>query len=95
MVFELLCVMVGIDEKLFIECDSCYVIDFVIKWMLGWKWCGWCKFDGGLVFNCDLLEGIDEVICGCDVEFFWVKGYVGYFLNEVVDECVNVVVKVY
>jgi len=94
-VLELLQATADSDEKLFIECDSRYVIDSVTKWMPGWKRRGWRKSDGGPVLNRDLLEGIDEAMRGRDVEFSWVKGHAGHPLNEAADERANAAAKAY
>lgn len=94
-VLELLVATADVDEKLVIECDSRYVIDSVTKWMPGWKRRGWRKADGAPVLNRDLLEAIDEVMRGRDVEFSWVKGHAGHPRNEAADERANAAAKAY
>lgn len=68
--------------------DSVYLCDGIIKWIYGWKKCGWKIVDKKLVKNVDFWQELDVLICEYMIEWCWVKGYVGDLGNECVDELV-------
>lgn len=57
--------------------------------MIGWKWNGWKILVKKLVKNVDLWWELDNEVVWYQVNWYWVKGYVGIFDNELVDELVN------
>ncbi len=73
-------------EKLRILADSQYAINVVAKWRHGWKKRGWAKTDKKPIKNLELIQEIDRVIEGRDVEFEWVKGHAGHAMNERADD---------
>lgn len=73
-------------ERLKILCDSQYVINSVTQWMPGWKRRGWRKADGKPVLNRELLERLDALLQGREVQFEWVRGHTGHPLNEAADD---------
>ena len=73
-------------EKLRILADSQYAINVVTKWRHGWKKRGWAKTDKKPIKNLELIQEIDRVIEGRDVEFEWVKGHAGHAMNERADD---------
>lgn len=74
------------DEHLHVLCDSQYVINSVTKWMPGWKRKGWKKRDGKPVLNVDILQDIDALLVGRNIDMEWVKGHSGHDMNEAADE---------
>lgn len=74
------------DEHLHVLCDSQYVINSVTKWMPGWKRKGWKKRDGKPVLNVDILQDIDALLVGRNIDMEWVKGHSGHDMNEAADD---------
>lgn len=73
------------DEPLAVLADSQYVINSATTWIPGWKKRGWRRADGKPIKNRDLMEQIDQLLQGREVEFYWVKGHAGHPLNEAAD----------
>ncbi len=76
------------DTKILIVSDSKYLIGCCTQWMAGWKKNGW-KRKGDPLKNLDLLQKLDELLTGRDVEFRWVAGHSGHVGNEHVDRLGN------
>lgn len=76
------------DTQLLIVTDSKYLIGCCTQWMTGWKKNGW-KRKGDPLKNLDLLQKLDELISGREVEFRWVAGHSGHVGNEHVDRLGN------
>ena len=67
--------------------DSSYLKNAFTKgWLANWKRKGWTTATGGLVLNKDLWLVLDELISTRAVNFNWVKGHAGNYLNERCDE---------
>ncbi|HEX2873378.1 MAG TPA: ribonuclease H [Polyangiaceae bacterium] len=77
-----------LDTKILIVSDSKYLIGCCTQWMAGWKKNGW-KRKGDPLKNLDLLQKLDELLTGRDVEFRWVAGHSGHVGNEHVDRLGN------
>jgi ribonuclease HI len=77
------------ETRILIVSDSKYVIGCCTQWMAGWKKNGW-KRKGDPLKNLDLLQRLDELLTGRDVQFRWVAGHSGHAGNEHVDQLGNV-----
>jgi ribonuclease HI len=77
------------ETKILVVTDSKYLIGCCTQWMAGWKKNGW-KRKGDPLKNLDLLQKLDLLLAGRDVEFRWVAGHSGHFGNEHVDSLLNV-----
>ncbi len=76
------------NARILVVSDSKYVIGCCTQWMAGWKKNGW-KRKGDPLKNLDLLQKLDELLMGRDVEFRWVAGHSGHEGNEHVDRLGN------
>jgi ribonuclease HI len=76
------------NARILVVSDSKYVIGCCTQWMAGWKKNGW-KRKGDPLKNLDLLQKLDELLTGRDVEFRWVAGHSGHVGNEHVDRLGN------
>ena len=68
--------------------DSKYLIGCCTQWLAGWKKNGW-KRKGAPLKNIDLIQKLDELLTGREIEFRWVAGHSGHVGNEHVDRLGN------
>jgi ribonuclease HI len=69
--------------------DSQYVHKGISQWIHDWKRRGWRTADKKPVKNADLWRRLDELACGHEVEWHWVKGHAGHPDNERADALAN------
>ncbi len=65
--------------------DSTYLKSGITEWMPNWKRRNWRR-KGGKLANVDLWMKLDEEISRHEVQWCWVKGHAGNWLNERVDK---------
>ena len=71
--------------SLLIQADSTYVINIFEEWLPRWQEQDMRTNKGEPVKNQDLIEQIERLLTGRDVEWEWVKGHSGHALNETAD----------
>ena len=69
--------------------DSKYVQKGITEWIHAWKKRGWKTAGKQPVKNEDLWRQLDDLACGHDIEWLWVKGHAGHDGNERADELAN------
>ena len=69
--------------------DSTYVQKGISEWIHDWKRRGWRTAAKQPVKNQELWQALDELACGHEVEWFWVKGHAGHPENERADALAN------
>ena len=67
--------------RLLIQSDNSYVINVFTEWLPKWRKRNMRKADGKPVENRDLIEEIDRLLTGRDVEWQWVRGQSGPLLK--------------
>ncbi|MEV7217591.1 ribonuclease H [Kitasatospora cineracea] len=74
-----------------VRLDSTYTRDAVTKWLHGWKRNGWKTAAGKPVANQELIQRIDALLAGRDVEFVYVPAHQvdGDPLNAVADKAAS------
>jgi ribonuclease HI len=75
-------------KRLLILSDSKYLIGCCTEWMPGWKAKGW-KRKGEPLKNLDLLQKLDALLTGRQVDWRWVAGHSGHTGNDHVDRLAN------
>lgn len=75
-------------QRMLILSDSKYLIGCCTEWMAGWKAKGW-KRKGDPLKNLDLLQKLDALLTGRQVEWRWVAGHSGHYGNDHVDRLAN------
>lgn len=73
-------------KHMVIHSDSQYVVNACTKWLLKWKK---TNYKNGKILNIDLWERVYDAVSQTSVEFVWVKGHSGIFLNEQADALAN------
>jgi ribonuclease HI len=73
-------------ELLVVLVDSQYAMNIFTKWLPGWRQKGMRNSRGKPVLNQDLIERVDALLRGRQVEFKWVRGHDGNALNEAAHE---------
>ena len=71
--------------RLLIQSDNKYVIDVFTKWLSQWRKRNMRKADGKPPKHLDIIEEIDTLQTGGNVEWQWVKAHAGHALNEKAD----------
>ncbi len=71
--------------RLLIQADSTYVINLFTEWLPKWRKRNMRTASGKPAKNQDLLEEIDRLLTGRDIEWQWVRGHSGHALNEAAD----------
>ncbi|MEU5421216.1 ribonuclease H [Streptomyces sp. NPDC001407] len=74
-----------------VRMDSQYAMKAVTQWLPGWKRNGWKTSGGKPVANRELVERIDELLTGRDVEFRYVPAHRedGDHLNAIADQAAS------
>ncbi|WP_033216403.1 ribonuclease H family protein [Kitasatospora phosalacinea] len=74
-----------------VRLDSTYTRDAVTKWLHGWKRNGWKTAAGKPVANQELIQRIDALLAGRDVEFVYVPAHQvdGDPLNAIADKAAS------
>ncbi|MFD7734278.1 ribonuclease H [Kitasatospora phosalacinea] len=74
-----------------VRLDSTYTRDAVTKWLHGWKRNGWKTAAGKPVANQELIQRIDALLTGRDVEFVYVPAHQvdGDPLNAIADKAAS------
>ncbi|MYY12341.1 ribonuclease HI [Streptomyces sp. SID4919] len=74
-----------------VRMDSQYAMKAVTQWLPGWKRNGWRTSGGGPVANRDLVERIDTLLSGRDVELVYVPAHQqdGDPLNAIADQAAS------
>ncbi|MFI1796699.1 ribonuclease H [Streptomyces sp. NPDC020379] len=74
-----------------VRMDSQYAMKAVTQWLPGWKRNGWKTSGGKPVANRELVERIDELLAGRDVEFRYVPAHRedGDHLNAIADQAAS------
>ncbi|MFC5910052.1 ribonuclease H family protein [Streptacidiphilus monticola] len=74
-----------------VRLDSTYTRDAVTKWLKGWKRNGWKTAAGKPVANQELIQSIDALLEGRDVEFVYVPAHQvgGDPLNAIADRAAS------
>ena len=70
---------------LLIQADSVYVIKVFKEWLGLWRKRDMRRANGKPVENQDLINEIDRLQNGRDIEWKWVKGHAGHDLNNAAD----------
>lgn len=72
-------------EPLLIQLDSTYVMKVFTEWLPRWRRQNMRRAGGKCIKNLDLIEEIDRLLTGRDIEWEWVRGHAGHALNEAAD----------
>ncbi|MER5491644.1 ribonuclease H [Streptomyces sp. NPDC002490] len=74
-----------------VRMDSQYAMKAVTQWLPGWKRNGWRTASGGPVANRELVERIDALLAGREVEFVHVRAHQqgGDLLNAIADQAAS------
>ncbi|MET9800196.1 ribonuclease H [Streptomyces sp. NPDC006368] len=74
-----------------VRMDSQYAMKAVTQWLPGWKRNGWKTASGKPVANRELIERIDDLLAGRDVEFVHVRAHQadGDLLNAIADQAAS------
>lgn len=73
-------------EPLLIQSDSQYVVNVFTEWLPKWRNRGMRTSDRRPIENLDLIEQIESLIRGRDIQWEWVRGHDGHGLNEAADD---------
>ncbi len=73
------------DRPLLIQADSTFVLNIFTDLLNGWRKDGIRKANNRPFKNSDLIDQIDELLIGKDIEWEWVRGHKGHLLNEAAD----------
>jgi len=68
-----------------VHTDSQYVKNGITSWLPNWKRKNWRR-KGGALKNVDLWQRLDALTQTHDVEWRWVRGHSGDYLNERCDQ---------
>ena len=72
--------------RLLIQADSTYMIDVFTERLPQWRKRNMRIASGEPAKNQDLIEEIDRLLTGRDIEWQWVRGHSGHALNERADQ---------
>ncbi len=71
--------------RLLVQADSTYLINLFTEWLPQWRTRNMRTGSGKPAKNQDLIEEIDRLLTGRDIEWQWVRGHSGHALNEAAD----------
>ena len=69
--------------------DSTYVQKGITEWIHSWKRNQWKNSSKKIIKNIDLWQRLDELTSGHSIEWLWVKGHAGHYVNEKADQLAN------